>query len=193
MLVSTCTVLVVKGQGFYFTLTFVWFPNDNSITVLHKMIILITRVDNDPTMVSIDFRVKRSRSKSNFFRTIIQLSFDIKWYFNHSHDNSISFLRFCTVFVWFHLCIVCRLGMFVIRLRQIFSLSLYIHWWYFIHVLPMNGRRPQLILGSTTSFDFRIYRSKVKFVLWSLHDFRMIPPSPFDIKWWYFWWHGCCG
>ena len=34
--------------------------------------------------------------------------------------------------------------------------------------------------------DFGVKRSKVKFVRWSLHPFRMITPLPFDIQWWCF-------
>ena len=35
--------------------------------------------------------------------------------------NSCIIERICSVFLSFHLCIVCHLGVFVIRLRQIFS------------------------------------------------------------------------
>ena len=36
--------------------------------------------------------------------------------------NSCVIERICSIFVSFHLCIVCRLGVFVIQLRQIISL-----------------------------------------------------------------------
>ena len=56
----------VKGQGHIWTLNFLPFTHDNSISVWHTMMILHTCIHHHPRRTSIDFGVKWSEVKRGY-------------------------------------------------------------------------------------------------------------------------------
>ena len=58
---------------------------------------------------------------------------------------------------------------------------------YWFHHCCLSVRPSVCLLksGFRTITPFPSHKFKVKFVLWSLHHFRMITSLPFDLQWWY--------
>ena len=80
----------VKGQGHIWTLIFLPFLHNNSISFWHTMTILHTCIDHDPRRTSINFGVKRLKIKvisglwTFYHFRITSFPFGIQWwYFTH--------------------------------------------------------------------------------------------------------------
>ena len=77
-----------KCQGHIWTLNFLLFPHDNSISVRHTLMILHTYIDHDPRRTFIDLEVKMSKGRVIFgiwtcyrFHTMTLYSLGIQWWY----------------------------------------------------------------------------------------------------------------